>query len=120
VPFQASRERRLFHPLYVYAGIADGVFSCGGKIVLADIKTGDPDSAAAHLQTAAYEAPWNLAHPELRVDERWAIQLTPGRRTPYRVLNYTAREDAWMDFPKWSACLSVYNEQPPRRKKLAC
>ena len=119
VPVAHARERRVYHPLFNYTGILDGVFwrPAAGKRILADLKTGDPDSAAAHLQTAAYQAPWELAYPDLAIDERWAVQLTPKLRVPYRVVNYTARPDAAMDFGKFLACLTVYNEQPPRRRK---
>jgi hypothetical protein len=115
-----SRERRLFHPLHLYTGIGDGVFQSGPRRVLIDTKTGDPESSAAHLQTAAYEAAWNFACPPSdRVDERWVVWLTPERaRRPYVVFNYTARPDAHLDFGKFLACLTVYREQPGRRRRI--
>lgn len=125
VPVPKGRERLLFHPLFFYAGIVDGVFVCqrGGRRlrVMPDLKTGDPEDAAAHLQTAAYEAAWNYMHPDQRIDERWAVWLRPElkRRKPYDIINYTARPDAAMDFQKFLACLTVYNEQPARRKRVA-
>lgn len=123
-PVPHGRERQVFDPVRFYTGILDGVFLCHSgprvKRVLADIKNGDPESAAAHLQTAAYERAWNAQRPDELIDERWAVQLCPGRRVPYRILNYSARPDAWADFPKFEACLCVYNEQPARRAKIKC
>jgi hypothetical protein len=120
VPVQ--RERRLYHPVWHYTGTMDGVFlhRRSGHRVLADIKTADPDDAAAHLQTAAYECAYvHDAPPEQRVDERWSVWLQPGLRTPYRIVNYTARPGAHLDLQKWLACLSVYYEQPGRRRRIA-
>jgi hypothetical protein len=119
VPLAHGRERRVYHPLFNYTGILDGVFMCRQKRILLDLKTGDPESAAAHLQTAAYEAAWTMMFPHLPIDQRWAVQLTPRLRVPYRIKNYTAREDAHCDIGKWLACLTVYNEQPERRRKAA-
>lgn len=118
-PLPHGRERIVFEPREFFAGILDGVFLCGGRRVLGDIKSGDPESAACHLQTAAYEMAWNAAHPDERIDERWAIQLVPGARVPYRIKNYSARPDAHLDAGKWRACLCVYREQPARRRKVA-
>lgn len=115
-----ARERRLFHPVYFYTGILDGVFLRGPKRVLVDIKTGDPESAAAHLQTAAYESAWNFLHPDHPIDERCAIWLQPRRAIPYSIVDYsnaTQRPHAWQDFQKWAAALCVYNEQPGRRSR---
>lgn len=117
--FPIRRERRLFHPQYFYTGIEDGVFGrtgYGNIRILGDIKTGDPTDAGAHLQLAAYQKADELATGE-KIDERWAIWLQPGARVPYRIVNYTARTDAWQDFQKWLACLTVYREQPKRRVK---
>lgn len=119
VPLAHGRERRLYHPVYHYTGITDGVFMRGERRILPDLKTGDPESAAAHLQTAAYESAWNFMHLEQQIDERWAIWLRPGRKVPYTIINYTARQDAWQDFQKWQAALCVYNEQPGRRVRCA-
>lgn len=118
-PVSGGRERRLFHDLFWYTGITDGVFRRrDGALVLVDLKTGDPESAACHLQTAAYEAAWLREHPDMRISARWAIRLTPSKRIPYRVLNYTARSDAYLDFAKFQACLTVFNEQPARRRRI--
>ncbi len=112
------RERRLFHPLHVYTGIEDGVFEApvDNRIirVLGDIKTGDPTDAGAHLQTAAYQAADEFTTGE-KIDERWAIWLTPWNKVPYRIVNYTARPGAYQDYQKFLACLTVYREQPQRR-----
>lgn len=123
-PVAHGRERRLYHPLFNYTGILDGVFERPWKPnrpkrILADLKTGDPDSAAAHLQTAAYEAAWTVMFPHLPIDERWAVHLTPKLRVPYRIKNYTALPDAHTHFGKFMACMTVYHEQPARRRKAA-
>lgn len=118
-PIAHQRERQIFHPQFWYTGILDGVFACNGKRILGDLKTGDPEDAAAHLQTAAYEEAWNFEHPDEPIDERWAIWLVPERVIPYRIINYTKRADAVLDFGKFAACLTVYNEQPQRRKRVA-
>ncbi len=57
--------------------------------------------------------------PHLPIDERWAVQLTPKLRVPYRIKNYTAMSDAHAHFGKFMACLTVYHEQPARRRKAA-
>lgn len=119
----AVRERYLYAATYGYAGILDGVFyrrpdpDWSARTVLVDIKTGDPEDAAGHLQTAAYE----LALSDLGIvpDERWAIWLRPDARVPYRIVNYSAREEAYMDVQKFLAALTVYNEQPARRRRVA-
>lgn len=119
------RERQVFHPDYFYTGILDGVFLVepDGTHVLVDIKTGDPDDAAAHLQTAAYEGACRVSFPGIQINDRWAIQLQPNRAVPYRIANYTdyvRRPDAYQDYAKWLACLTTFNEQPAqRRRKVA-
>lgn len=111
-PMPTHRERRVFHPTHIYTGILDGLFYLRGQIILVDIKTGDPDAAATHLQTAAYALA--LATEGVHVDERWAVWLTPGNRMPYRIVSYGARPDARLDASKWLACLTVYREQRRR------
>lgn len=118
-----TRERRLFHPTYGYAGTLDGIFLATsgpleGKRVLIDLKVGDPAHAAAHLQTAAYEAAYLAEHADESIDARWAVQLCPDRQIPYRITAYSPnpeRPDAWRDLQKFLACLTVYHEQPDRR-----
>ena len=116
------RERQVYHPLYHYTGIMDGIFARTNMPddwrVLLDLKSGDPDDAAAHLQTAAYEGAYLAEHPNARIDERWAVWLRPGLRVPYRTINYTARPEAYLDFRKFTAALTTYNEQPARRRKV--
>lgn len=116
-----ARERRLYHPTYVYAGIMDGIFwwSRKGRHVLIDIKTGDPEDSACHLQTAAYESAWRAMTGFTAPMDRWAVHLTPKNRVPYRIKDYSARVDAAADWGKWLACLCVYNEQRCRRKAVA-
>ena len=122
-PVAHARERRVYHPLFCYTGILDGVFEralASGAVrrILLDLKTGDPDSAAAHLQTAAYEQAWVRTFPHLPIDERWAVQLTPKTRVPYRVRDYTSRPAAPQDFGKFLACMTVYHEQVGRRSRV--
>ena len=112
-----KRERRLFHPTQFYTGIEDGVFILPtGAHVLGDLKIGDPDDAAGHLQTAAYEAAEKATDPTIRIDQRWAIHLDPDLAVPYRIYNYTSRSNAWQDVQKFYACMTVYREQPARRR----
>ncbi len=117
-----TRERRIYHPLYQYTGILDGIFLCEttGHRALVDLKIGDPEDAAAHLQTAAYEAAYRAEHPNETIEERWAIQLYPEFCIPYRIVNYTApaRLEGWRDFQKFLACLTVFHEQPARRRPI--
>lgn len=111
-----SRERRVFHPSLFYCGTLDGIFlHPDGKRILIDVKTGDPDAAAAHLQTAAYQAAYEAEHPTDLIDERWSVRLCPERTVPYQITNYSARPDAWRDAQKFQACLTVFYEQPGRR-----
>lgn len=115
-----ARERRVFHRGCFYCGTLDGIFETpDGKRILIDIKTGDPESAAAHLQTAAYEAAYILDHQLETIDERWSVQLIPERKAqPYQITNYSARPDSWRDFAKFQACVTAYFEQPAQRRGL--
>ena len=118
------RERQIFDPHNFYTGALDGVFlfEPEGINPLIDMKIGDPDDAAAHLQTAAYEGACRITFPEVQIHERWAIRLQPSLRVPYRITNYTdykRRPDAYLDYQKWLACLTTFNEQPSRRRKAA-
>lgn len=114
-----EREHRLFHPLFFYTGIMDGIFLRNGRdLALVDIKTGDPDDAACHLQTAAYELAWRAMTGLTLPMARLGIQLMPRLRKPYRVTDYSIRTNGIYDVSKWCACLTVYNEQVGRRKPL--
>jgi hypothetical protein len=113
------RERSVFHRILHCCGTLDGVFEVGGtKRVLIDMKLGDPEDAAAHLQTAFYESAYLLEHPNDRIDERWSVQLQPGKSVPYRITNYTARPNAWRDIQKFQAVLVTYHEQAVRRRPV--
>jgi hypothetical protein len=119
VPLTGTREQRVYHPVYHYTGIIDGVFSLASDTtarILLDIKTGNPDDAAAHLQTAAYAEAWASMHPEECITARWAVWLRPDRSVPYSIVDYSARPDAYADFQRFLACLTVYTEQPARRR----
>ncbi len=112
-----AREHRLFHPVHFYTGIMDGIFWRGGRgHVLIDIKTGDPEDSACHLQTAAYEAAWHAMTGITAPIERWGVHLTPKLRVPYRIKDYSGRVDGPRDLGKWLACLCTYNEQRGRRQ----
>lgn len=110
-----ARERRVYHPVYDYCGTLDGIFTGpGGQQVLIDVKTGDPEDAGAQFQTAAYQAAYVAEHPDARIDERWSVQLVPGRAVPYRITPYTD----FRDFKKFQAFLVTYHEQPQRRRRI--
>ena len=114
-----SRERRIYHPTYNYTGFLDGVFRRSSRegLTLIDIKTGDPNESAAHLQTAGYASAWNIEHLDNQIDERWSVWLRPGRVVPYTIADYTAQKDGYQDFQKFLACVTTYNEQPSRRAR---
>lgn len=116
-PVIHGRERRLYHPVYHYTGTTDGVFMRDGSRILLDIKTGDPDDAGCQWQTAAYEGAWSVTYLDQPIDERWAVQLMPGRRVPYQITNYSALPDAWTDFGRFQAFLVTYNHQVCRRRR---
>lgn len=108
-------ETRVYHPLYRYAGTLDRFGRLehqSGVYVLVDIKTGDPEAAAAALQTAAYVEALRLAraHPVLAAlpddvaVERWSVQLRPDGT--YRVRVYPVREH-YRDFGVFCAALQV-------------
>lgn len=111
-----ARERRVFHPALFYCGTLDGIFDVDGKRVLIDTKIGDPDDAGAEFQTAGYEMAYLVEHANERIDERWAVQLIPGRRVPYTITNYSARQDARLHGPKFRAFITTYWEQAARRR----
>ena len=109
------RERRVFHAIRYYCGTLDGIFETpDGQRVLIDIKTGNPDDAAAHLQTAAYQAAYSLEHPGERITARWSVQLQPELRMPYRIHEYRD----FHDFRTFEACVCVFHEQPARRRRI--
>lgn len=111
-----ARERRLFHDAMNYAGTMDGIFRTrDGQKVLIDIKTGDPESAGARYQLAAYLLAYLVEHPDADLIERWSVQLTPGHRMPYRVTRY----DDWRDVETWRAIVATYYAQPERRRTAA-
>jgi hypothetical protein len=109
-----QRERRVYHRIFGYCGTLDGIFAYDGASILIDIKTGDPEDAAAQFQTAAYEAAYRLDFPQDRIDERWSVQLCPELRVPYRITPYTD----FRDFQKFQAFLTTYHEQPARRRRI--
>lgn len=112
-----ARERRVFSATHFFCGTLDGIFlTKEGKTVLLDVKTGDPEAAAARFQTAAYAFAYQEEHPSTVIDERWSVQLCPERTVPYVITNYTALPDSWRDWPKFQAFLTTYWEQAERRR----
>lgn len=106
-----ERERQVFDPLHWYTGILDGIFN---DVTLVDIKIGDPRSAAADLQTAAYAQAYLRMEKRRGTLERMAVHLRPGRPIPYSIYPYE-RTDYARDFQKFLACRTVYDEQVARR-----
>ncbi len=51
---------------------------------------------------------------EIAITERWSVQLTPGRKVPYRVTPYN--EHPWQDDEKFKAFVTTYHEQAARRR----
>jgi hypothetical protein len=120
-PVVHERERRVFHALHNYAGIMDGVCRRWHKgrwmRILFDLKTGDPEACACDLQTAAYQLAYESTGAE-RIDERWAVQLVPERRVPYRIEPYPGYE-APLHAAEFLACLTVYRRQQRRLRRAA-
>lgn len=109
-----TRERRVYHPTFGYAGTLDGLFALpNGRIVLIDIKTGDPRDSGCQYQTSAYVAAVQAEHPDQRIDERWAVQLVPDHGVPYRITPYAD----WQDFSRFQAFLTTYWCQADRRPR---
>jgi hypothetical protein len=107
-----TRERLVYHALFGYAGTLDGIFLLpNGRIVLIDIKTGDPEDSGCAYQTAAYLDAFKAEHPEQLVHERWAVRLTPDHAVPYRITPYAD----WQDFKRFQAFLTTYACQADRR-----
>ncbi len=77
----ATRERRVFHPAYRYAGTLDGIFLVG------------------HETSVALNA-------------RWSVQLTPGKKVPYRITEYSD----WRDADVWKSIVTTYYAQHARRR----
>jgi hypothetical protein len=109
------RERRIFSARYCYTGTLDGVFAGpDGLRTLVDIKTGDPSSAAANVQTAAYRFALEETDPLARSYSRIAVWLRPGRRVPYEIFPYYQNA---ADATTWLAALTIYRAQYARRKQ---
>lgn len=121
VPVEDGRERRVYHSRLRYTGFLDGIFRFpDGTLGLGDIKTGDPEDSATHLQTVAYLSAWADMHPGGEIPtRRFAVRLQPERKVPFSFIDYTARPDHWLDEARWEACLMVYREQPGRRPRVS-
>jgi hypothetical protein len=48
------------------------------------------------------------------ITERWSVQLTPGKRVPYRVTPYN--ENTWADDEIWKSIVTTYWAQAARRR----
>lgn len=107
-----AREVIVFHPQYFYAGTLDGLFTKpDGRVVLIDIKTGDPESAGTRYQLAAYNAAQTIVPV---VHEGWSVHLDPDLQVPYRVCPYSAYEMK-TDFKYFLCFLTTYRHQLARR-----
>ena len=126
-PIAHGRERLVFHAVFNFAGILDGIFARehdegSGSFsprVLIDIKTGDPYDAGARWQTAAYLIAWLSERPwdEHRYD-RWAVWLRPKLRVPYRIVSYTQDALSHMrDQDEFEAFLTTYRCQIQRQRR---
>lgn len=108
-----TRERMVYDPTLGYCGTLDGIFRRDdGRIVLVDIKTGDPESAACRFQTEAYRHAFSLEHPDITIHERLGVWLRPDQKVPYTTFPYTE----WRDRDIWRSILTTfYNGQAGRR-----
>lgn len=106
-----ERERVVYDPRLRYCGTFDGIFERRGRIILVDLKIGNPEEAGAQFQTAAYAAAYRTEHPEVTIDERWSVELTPEHGIPYRIHTY----GGWDDFLRFAAFVTTYYAQARRR-----
>lgn len=88
-----ASERRVFNPLYGYAGTLDLELDIGGDLWIVDIKTSIATPLSAGPQTAAYAA----ARPAGRTAGRAALRLRP---------DGTYRFDQRQHADDWSVFLS--------------
>lgn len=116
-PTIIATELRLMHPQRALAGTLDKLAWMPGKplnaFTIIDLKTGDPDAARAHLQTAAYAElvravlqPAPLAEPAFI--ERMSVQLRPDGT--YRSRPYSNRLD-WRRFSTLFDALTIVTEE---------
>jgi hypothetical protein len=106
-----TRERRMYAEWLGVCGTLDGVFYRGtddGHLILIDIKTGSVDGAATRYQTAGYEVLWNDEYPSRPIAERWAVELTPERATPYRIHDFTKACGGWRDGHHFRSIVQAY------------
>lgn len=89
--------------------------------ILLDLKIGDPDAAAADLQTAGYEVALREEHPELgsAAIERWSVQLCPDGR--YRLRQYPLSGRSFrQDRSEFLAAVTVINARTARNGGKPC
>jgi hypothetical protein len=132
-----ERERILFHEPLWFCGTMDGIFGsrteAAGKIrifppgadtpfllegrtrILIDLKTGDPDDAGGRYQLAGYKMAWEHEHPGQIITARWAVELVPERKVPYRVHPY---DDDWLDQEKFRSIVTTFYARSTRLKEL--
>lgn len=111
-----TRERRVYHPGLRFCGTLDGIFydKDRGKVVLIDIKIGDPEDAGARYQTAAYELAWLAEERDApAIQERWSVRLLPEQRVPYAITRYAD----WMDGRSFQSFVTTFYCQAARRRK---
>lgn len=102
------RTQRAFRPVLLetvvvsrrhkFIGRIDRLGWCEARLVLLDLKCGDPRAARADLQTAAYLIALEEQYPELANFDvaRWAIELRPNGKyaiQPYPTRGRTSRMD---------------------------
>lgn len=115
-----ATEVRLGHPFRRYAGTIDKIAwrhspaGTSGRLMIVDLKTGDPKAARTHLQTGGYEElilanlarilPWSGI-------ERLGVQLDP-EGGPAKVTPYTNRFDR-RRFLALRDALAIIEEEAP-------
>lgn len=86
-------EAVVFSSLYGYAGKPDLLCYLRGirQLAVPDWKTGEPNPATG-LQLAGYAGAWQEMTGEMPT-KRLAVHLTPGKKSPYKLIDYDDRGD---------------------------
>jgi hypothetical protein len=95
--FPTITEKRMFSPLYHFAGTPDHIGKLNGRESIVDVKTGLP-GYAAQIQTAGYE----ILH---RPSKRFSLQLKADGK--YKLTEYADRKDREI----FLSALAVYQWQ---------
>jgi len=94
-------ERRMYNPIYRYAGTIDDLGLLNGSYALIDYKTGD--SSSANVQTAAY-----LHFPEVFAYQPTRYSVKLNKDGTYKLKKYT---DNNKDFLTFLECLNRVNNK---------